>query len=95
MSVPSDLADARRVAERFGIERTTAERIMRTLTVYRVPGVRRAYVSRSSASRLVRNDPRCTCLLYRDRCHLTNHRGSPARVARLTTYTLILTLLPS
>ena len=31
----------------------------------------------------------------RDRCHLTNHRGSPARVARLTTYTLILTLLPS
>ena len=31
MSVPSDLVDARRVAERFGIERTTAERIMRTL----------------------------------------------------------------
>lgn len=61
MSVPSDLVDARAIAQRYGIERSTAERVMRTLTTYRVPG----------------------------------HRGSPARVARLTTYTLILTLLPS
>ncbi len=45
MSVPRDLVDARGIAARYGVERSTAERIMRTLTVYRVPGVRRAYVS--------------------------------------------------
>ena len=45
MSVPGDLVDARGIAQRYGIERSTAERIMRKLTVYRVPGARRAYVS--------------------------------------------------
>lgn len=49
MTVPRDLVDARGIAARYGVERSTAERIMRTLTIYRVPGVRRAYVSAADA----------------------------------------------
>lgn len=45
MTAPrGELVDARGIAERYGIPRSTAERFMRNLTVYRQPGVRRSFV---------------------------------------------------
>lgn len=45
MTIPSDLIDARGIAARYGIERSAADRIMQTLPKYRMPGVRRVWVS--------------------------------------------------
>lgn len=50
MSVAPELVDARWIAEAYGIERSTAERIMRTLETCEWPGVRRVFVRKADVA---------------------------------------------